>query len=168
MSNAKIQDFSIHPQVTQTKQQTYQQNDSRSFLLSQKSNLFLSKEQLLDPQDDNHPYYLQAEPKEINSNFYLKQGNQENVSQEHSKQRRTNLSNHKLEKGSSFSSTQCYKDHLNILLSQSQQGNVRDSQHNPYLNQTNSIKKKQNYPLKTNSFSSQKTKKKQNILKTKK
>ncbi|CAD8077248.1 unnamed protein product [Paramecium primaurelia] len=164
----KIQDFYVNPQIIQTKQQTNQQNDSRSFLLSQKSNLFFSKEQLLDPQDDNHPYYLQAEPKEINSNFYLKQVNQDNLSQDHSKQKRTNISNYKLEKGSSFSSTQCYKDHLNILLSQSQQANTKETQHQPYLNQKNSIKKKQNYPLRTTSFSNQKTKKKQNTLKNKK
>ncbi|CAD8175297.1 unnamed protein product [Paramecium pentaurelia] len=170
MQISKIKDFNINPQTTQRKQQRQQQNDRRSFLMNQKSNVYLSREQLLDPQEDNHhhPYYLQAEPKEMNSNFYLQQVKPDFVSLENSKQSSANISSNKLEKGSSFLSTQCYKDHLNILLSQSQQGNVRASQHDPYLNQSSSTKNKQKYSLRTTSKSNQKTKKKQNCLNTKK
>ncbi|CAD8085787.1 unnamed protein product [Paramecium sonneborni] len=169
IKNQKIRDFSIHPSIMDIKQQNQQQNDSRSFLLSQKSNLYLSKEQLLDPQDDNQPYYLQAEPKEINSNFYLKQLKSENLFQQNSLQNSVNQSKNKVEKGSSFSSTQCYKDHLNILLSQSQQqGNAKASQNNPYLNQSNSTKNKQKQSFRNTSVSNQKTKKRQNCINTKK
>ncbi|CAD8085061.1 unnamed protein product [Paramecium sonneborni] len=168
VKSPKIKDFNFHPQIMQIKQQNQQQNDSRSFLLSQKSNLYLSKEQLLDPQDDNHPYYLQADPKEINSNFYLKQYQPENSSQQNSKQSSVNCSKNKIEKGSSFSSTQNYKDHLNILINQSQQqGNVKTSQNYPYLNQSNQQKNKQKYPIRTTSVSNKKTKKKQSCISTK-
>ncbi|CAD8201510.1 unnamed protein product [Paramecium pentaurelia] len=139
-------------------------NNNKSQILSQKSNLYLTKQLLLDPEEDSQPFYLQAEPKEINSNLYdKKSNNQKSISKEFTHNSCTNISKGKIEKSTSFQSVNCYKDHLKILINQSSQNNCKIDQNQPYIVQEN----KQKYPLRS-SQNNQNMKKQQRSKQTKK
>ncbi|CAD8122149.1 unnamed protein product [Paramecium sonneborni] len=124
--------------------------NNRSQILGQQNNIYLTKELILDPQDDTQPFYLQAEPKEINPNLLDKNYNNKlNISKEFTQNSCTSISKSKIDKCASFQSIKSYKDHLNILLNQTSQTNCKNDQNQPYIvqqNKTNTTNK-QKYPL---------------------
>ncbi|CAD8204363.1 unnamed protein product [Paramecium octaurelia] len=141
--------------------------NNKSQVSIQKGNIYLSNQLLLDPEDDSQPFYLQAEPKEINSNLFDKKSNkQKSISKELPHNSCTNLSKGKIEKSASFQSVNCYKDHLKILINQSSQNNCKIDQNQSYLVQDNKTNK-QRYPLRT-SQNNQSTKKQYKSKLTKK